>query len=231
MKKKFVVLLLAGGILSSQLYFSSDAITRVYASEQQVVLTITGQPQNQSVAENSTAVFKVTASGNGLKYQWQWSKSTTGGWTDTTLTGCKTSTLSVPAESFRNGMYYRCVVSDATGKQVVTNAAQLKLAAELNITGQPQNQSVAENSTAVFKVAASGDGLKYQWQWSKSTTGGWTDTTLTGCKTSTLSVPAESFRNGMYYRCVVTDQNGKLLISNVAKLTILKTDEWELPIM
>ena len=128
-------------------------------------------------------------------------------------------------------MYYRCVVSDGTGKQVVTNAAQLKIAAELNITGQPQNQSVAENSTAVFKVTASGNGLKYQWQWSKSMTGGWTDTTLTGCKTSTLSVLAESFRNGMYYRCVVTDQNGKLLISNVAKLTILKTDEWELPIM
>ena len=127
MKKKFVVFLLAGGILSSQLYFSPDAITRVYASEQQLLLSITGQPQNQSVAENSTVVFKVTASGNGLKYQWQWSKSTTGGWTDTTLTGCKTSTLSVLAESFRNGMYYRCVVTDQNGKLLISNVAKLTI--------------------------------------------------------------------------------------------------------
>ena len=74
-------------------------------------LAITKQPEAQTVAAGSKATFSVTATGNGLTYQWQGNKTGT----NCTSTGSNTATFSFTAKASYSGWQYRCVVTDSTG--------------------------------------------------------------------------------------------------------------------
>lgn len=85
------------------------------------LVTITQQPQNQTVYQPETAVFTVVASGNPA-YQWQQSINNGGTWTNlsnsSTFQGVTTAQLSVyNTNNFLNGRLYRCrlTVSGCTG--------------------------------------------------------------------------------------------------------------------
>ena len=177
---------------------------------------ITGQPKSVCQAVGTTARFKMTATGAGLTYQWQY-KTPTGSWTTCGLTGAKTATLSVPVTAARNKYQYRCKVTSANGVTRTSEAATLTV--NTVITGQPKSVCQAVGTTARFKVTATGAGLTYQWQY-KTPTGSWTTCGLTGAKTATLSVPVTAVRNGYQYRCKVTSANGVTRISSAAELTI-----------
>ena len=86
------------------------------------------------------------------------------------------------------------------------------------ILEHPQNQYGKAGDIAVFKVVAQGEGLRYQWQYSKSNSYDWYDSGFEGANTDTQMVGIESFRNGDKYRCKITDKNGNTLISNQAKI-------------
>ena len=180
---------------------------------------ITAHPEDQTVASGAKAKFTVTASGTGLKYQWQYRTAKTD-WTDTALTGYDTPTLTVTAGANVNGRQYRCAVTDVNGYTVTSKAATLTLPAAVKITAHPENQTVAAGEKAKFTVAASGSGLTYQWQYSANGGSTWNNTTLTGYNTHTLTVTASANVNGRQYRCVVTDANGDTVTSNGAKLTV-----------
>ncbi|MBQ6076333.1 MAG: hypothetical protein IJK86_09335, partial [Lachnospiraceae bacterium] len=87
------------------------------------------------------------------------------------------------------------------------------------ITAQPKSVTAAAGATAKFTVTATGAGLKYQWQY-KYPDGSWTNSGYSSAKTATLSVPVQARYNGILYRCVITDANGKTVTSNNAKLTV-----------
>ncbi len=184
-------------------------------------LAITSQPKSQSVTEGDSAVFKVTATGSKLSYQWQFRKSATGEWTNSGMTGAKTNSITVQGTNARNGYQYRCVITEISGSKVTSNGATLTVTPKLAITGQPANQSVTEGDSAVFKVTATGNKLSYQWQFSKSATGAWTNSGMTGAKTSSITVQGTTARNGYQYRCVITDGTGKKVTSNAATLTVV----------
>ena len=84
----------------------------------------------------------------------------------------------------RNGYQYRCVVKDANGKSVTSNAASITVFA---ITKQPVSFTGAAGQTAVFSVTATGAGLTYQWQVNKGA--GWTDLSAS-YRTASISVGA-----------------------------------------
>lgn len=65
--------------------------------------------------------------GEGLTYQWQWSKNGSY-WGTYNGTGSKTAEMSVVATAVRNGYYYRCIITDAEGNTVMTEAVQLTVA-------------------------------------------------------------------------------------------------------
>ena len=88
-------------------------------------ITITSQPTAQTVNVGGTAVFKVTATGTGLTYQWQWRKNASSSWASTSVTGNKTATITVSATTARNGYQYRCVITDANGNVVNSDAVTL----------------------------------------------------------------------------------------------------------
>ena len=75
-------------------------------------------------------------------------------------------------------------------------------------------------STAVFHVEAEGEGLTYKWQFHKATATRWTNTTVSGYNTDTISFPVTAKCNGLVYRCVITDAAGNSVTSDTATLTV-----------
>ena len=181
--------------------------------------TISTQPTSTTAAAGNTAKFSVKAAGTGLSYQWQYRMSSSDSWKSCTTTGAKTATLSVMALSYRSGYQYRCAVKNSAGTAYST-AATLTIAKTPSITAQPKSTSVKSGTTATFTVAATGGGLSYQWQYRTSSSDTWKSSTLTGAKTTSLSVKAETYRSGYQYRCKVTNAAGTAY-SNAATLTVL----------
>ena len=102
---------------------TSNAVTLHVTSS--APLSITTQPKSYSGKVGSTATFKVTAQGTGLKYQWQTYKS--GKWVNSSLSGSNTATLSVPIIQSRNGYNFRCVITDSANRIVISDKAILRV--------------------------------------------------------------------------------------------------------
>ncbi|MBR2549716.1 MAG: hypothetical protein IKE92_06845 [Clostridiales bacterium] len=178
--------------------------------------TITKQPMNYSGAAGSTATFSVTASGTGLKYQWQIYSD--GTWRNSGATGSKTNTISFKVTNDHNGMKYRCVVTNSYGIKAITNAVSVSILNPPKITKQPANFVGAVGSTATFSVTASGSGLTYQWQLYNGT---WKNSGATGSKTNSISFKVTNDHNGMKYRCIITDKNGLKTTSDAVSIRIV----------
>ena len=92
-------------------------------------LAITGQPSDVTGAIGEMAVFTVTATGTGLSYRWQVSKNNGGSWTDLSsgISGYHSATMQFAIAEKYNGFLYRCIVTDASGNSVTSNAAKVSV--------------------------------------------------------------------------------------------------------
>ena len=90
---------------------------------------------------------------------------------------------------------------------------------EFAITAQPEDATATAGQTATFTVTAQGVNMSYCWRYSRDGIN-WYNTTMEGHSTDTLSVPALVSRNGYQYLCVITDENGTQLTSEIAVLSV-----------
>jgi len=90
----------------------------------------------------------------------------------------------------------------------------------LRITESPKSVTCTEGDKAIFKVAAEGDGLKYQWYWRRNESYAWGVAGFTGAKTASMTVDAIAARNGFQYRCEVKDANNNVVYSEPATLSV-----------
>ena len=182
--------------------------------------TITAQPMSVTAGKGSTVRFTVSTSGTVWQYQWQYLSPGNLEWYRCTTSGARTDTLTVSAQDYRSGYRYRCVITDESGK-VISAVAKLTVVDTEGpiIHTQPKDVSAEAGSTAQFTVGASGSDLTYQWQYLATGSDVWYNCTTSGAKTATLSVPAQGYRNGYQYRCVVTDGDVSA-ISTAARLTV-----------
>ena len=178
------------------------------------------QPTDRSVIEGNNAVFTVQASGDGLKYQWQYRSSAAGTWSNSPATGSRTATLLVPGTMSRNGYQYRCVITDQNGESVISSVAKLTVQTELKILKQPENVTAEAGEKAYFAVTADGDGLKYLWQYRTSASGAWVSATQSSATAAALTVSVTEAKDGYQYRCIVTDQYGNTALSSTAVLSL-----------
>ncbi len=201
---------------------TSDA-AKVSLESSQTELKIVKQPENVNTQAGKSVTFKVEAQGAGLTYQWQTSSSNGAKWGNTSLAGNKTATLSFTAPANYDGRLYRCIITDANGKTVTSNAAKLSFGSTtgtVKITSQPTDVKTSVGKIVSFKVVAEGVGLKYQWQTSSSNGAKWGNTSLSGNNTALLSFSAPATYDGRLYRCVITDAEGNTVVSEAAKLSI-----------
>ncbi|MBR0144786.1 MAG: hypothetical protein IJM21_11510 [Clostridia bacterium] len=182
---------------------------------------ITTQPTAVTATAGSKATFKVVASGTGLTYQWQYSSDGGKTWKTPSFTS-NAASVTMDATSARNGLLFHCVVTNAAGS-VTSNAVKLTVITKPVITTQPAAVTVASGKTATFKVVASGTGLTYQWQYS-SDGKTWKTPSFTS-NAATVSMTANAARNGLLFRCVVTNAAGSVT-SNAVKLTVVSTVYW-----
>jgi len=182
------------------------------------VLEITSQPKAVKMVAGGTAVFKVSATGYGKTYQWQYRTSADSPWRNVTATGSKTATLKVPATVSGSGYQYRCVVKDSAGNTVNSKEASLYV---LGIKTQPATVQAVAGTNAMLYVAATGHGLTYQWQYRTSPERKWENATDTGNNTATLKVSATAGCSGWQYRCVVKDSAGNTAYSDAATVYVL----------
>ena len=178
------------------------------------------QPEDCAVGEGETAGFMTKASGEDLTYQWQYCDPESDQWKDVQSEGSRTDTLSVKVTSDMDGQRYRCIIKNGEGKSLVTEEAVLNIKYELTILQQPSDFSGREGDTALFTVTAAGYQVTYQWQYQNAGSQEWKNSSMAGSRSSTLVVPVTGSRNGQKYRCVLTDGDGKRLVTEE---TVLRT--------
>ena len=187
-------------------------------------LSIVTQPADVTAQSGTTASFKVTAEGTGLKYQWQVRASARNNWSNCSFLteGYNSNELKPKAELKRSGYQYRCIVKDASGNSMISQVVTLTVVNNLSITKQPENVTASAGERASFTVTATGTDLSYAWQVKSPYSVIWTTCTAatTGYNTATLQPLAEAKRDGYSYRCIITDAYGNKVTSKVATLTV-----------
>ncbi len=196
---------------------NSDIVRMIKAAP---TLYITEQPTDFTGSIGDAVSFTVTASGSDLTYQWQYSSDGGKTWSSSGLPGNKTATLSTTLTEARLIYRFRCVITDSNGKTVNSNIVRMlkKAAPALAITSQPVNFSGQLGDAVSFTVAASGDGLSYQWQYSSDGGRTWGNSGLPGNKTATLSTTLTEARLIYRFRCVITDGGGNMLNSDIVRM-------------
>ena len=191
-------------------YFSG-VTCKAYALGTELPL-ITSQPASFVGAVGSTASFTVAATGSGLSYRWYSRALSENEWTQTNITG---ATYSFTVTEAHNGCSYYCAVTDSQGITVDSDVVSVDI--PLVIVDQPIDFNGAVGDTASFTVVASGAGLSYQWYYKTATGTKWNKSLLTS---STYSTTVKEKYDGYSYYCVVTDNRGNELQTDVVYLHI-----------
>ena len=135
------------------------------------------------------------------------------------MTGYNTATLTVAATAARDGYQYRCVITGAKDSKLISKVATLHVGLAAVILTQPQDRTVEVGGTAIFVVYAE-NVQSHQWQYSKDGGATWRNTSMDGYDTNILAVDVIASRNGYQYRCMITGDDGVVVYSNVATLTV-----------
>jgi len=175
-------------------------------------LVITAQPESITVADGQKATVKVAAKGDGLTYQWYIANPDSDNFSKSSTT---TATYSVTMNASRDGRQLYCVVTDKYGNSLQSEVAVISMKTALTITEQPESVTVADGQKAVVKVAAEGDGLKYQWYIASA---GSDKFSASSTISATYSVTMNSSRDGRQLYCVVTDKYGNTVTSDIVTI-------------
>ena len=196
---------------------------------------ITSQPTAVTGKIGDAVEFRVGASGTNLKYQWQYVLKGQNSWKNFD-NGNASTMKKVLGESF-DDLKVRVVITDGNGNSVISNIVTVTLKKAPVITSQPTAVTGKIGDAVEFRVGASGTNLKYQWQYVLKGQNSWKNFD-NGNASTMKKVLGESF-DDLKVRVVITDGNGNSVISNTVtvtlsntvNVTIIKSEDWELPIM
>ncbi len=191
------------------------------------VITLANQPQSQTVCENQSVSFTVTATGTGVpSYTYQWYKTgnpvalSNGG----SISGATTATLTInPVATADAGSYY-VIVSRPCGSSTTSSAATLTVKELPEVTTSPIDQTVTYGAAAGFTVVAGGTNITYQWQekigaapFANITDGG----IYSGATTATLNLSRPTVAmSGRKYRVLVSGDCSPPATSGEAELVV-----------
>ncbi|MBR5302444.1 MAG: hypothetical protein IKU38_06395 [Clostridia bacterium] len=194
---------------------SNEATMTVQRKE----LKITAQPKSVTAYEGEKVSVSVTATGDGLKYQWSFSKDDGVSWANSS---CTSKTYSQTMSAAVDGRMLKCTVTDAYGDEVTSSAATLDTRFKAKITTQPKSVKVFDGEQAKVSISATGDGIKYEWWFSKDGGANWSKSS---CTASSYSQTMTSATDGRKLYCIVKDKHGNSVKSNTVTLSLKKTVE------
>jgi hypothetical protein len=177
---------------------------------------ITVQPTNQVACLGAAATFTVTATGDGVTYQWRKNGAP--------INGANLKAYTLPAVVAGDAGTYDVVISGTCGTAVTSTSRTLSVMALPGIATQPANQTVCENAMARFSVTATGISPSYQWRRNGNNL---TDGRgVEGAKAATLNIAATPGMEGSYDVLVggvcgsaVTSSSAMLIINSPPRIT------------
>jgi gliding motility-associated-like protein len=188
--------------------------------------TVTVDPTDETICDNSNASFGVTATGTAITYQWQ--EDAGSGFADITnggiYGGATSATLTLTGVGTGiTGYNYRCVVDNAQCTADISASAELTVQTAPSVTSSPSNSTICEGNNTTFTVAATGTSLTYQWQVDQGS--GFSDLSSGGVYSNvdqaTLTITAATTAmDGYDYRCVVDNSECTAVNSSAATLSV-----------
>lgn len=183
-------------------------------------LTILTQPTDIFTEVGKTIKLAVKAQGTGiLTYQWYFKKAGASEWS--IWNNHNTASTNALVNATWDGIQLYCVISDAAGSTVNSNAITVFATDKVRILTQPEEVLLESGETATFSVRAYGAGtLSYQWYYKKAGKNDWIQ--WAGKTDATITETADCTWNGMQVYCKVTDSKNRSIDSNIVYAMITK---------
>ena len=176
-------------------------------------LKITRQPQDVQANVGEKFSIKPTVQGDGLTYQWYVKEA---GAKAFKVSSNKTSAYAYTMQSYMKGRQVYCVITDKYGNSVTTEVATISLPpVELKILEQPTDVYAAKGEKFSIKPAVQGDGLTYQWYVKEA---GAKAFKVSSNTRSAYAYTMQDYMNGRQVYCVITDQYGNQVVTEVVTI-------------
>lgn len=169
-------------------------------------------PHDTIVNNGSTAVFRVFAEGDSLRFQWLRNGNPIKGATKMSYTIHETSMQD-------DSTFYKVIVrSDFRKDSLISKAALLRVLKPIppiEIILQPNDLVLSNGTLAVFEVIATGDSLRYQWFKN--------DIAIHGASSSVYNIPNVNFQDdSTFYKVIIkSDFRKDSLISKTVLLRVI----------
>jgi len=180
-------------------------------------LVITQQPRNATAAVGQTATVSINAQGDGVQYLWYLQAP---GDTKFQKTAITTNTYTCTMTEDLEGSRLYCVVTDKFGFSVTSDTATLRKPVAVSILRQPQDIAVSEGQIVSVKIAAEGDGLRYDWYVQKPGMAAFGKAAATK---ETFSHEMDQAFSGSRVYCVITDRYGNSVTSDTVTLRMTES--------
>ena len=192
---------------------------QLHSLTQEVDLAVVKHPDDFVGRVGDTVRFSVEAKGEVLSYRWQVSNNGGGSWSNSSVDGFLTANMSVPLTEARHGWLYRCQITDKDGNVVYFRPGEI-VVAPIVIDEQPENYYGNIGDQVSFSITARGDNLSYRWQVSNNGGKTWSNSSVDGFLTNSMSAPLTEARVGCLYRCQVTDGDGNVVYSEPGQICL-----------
>ena len=176
---------------------------------------ITEQPSDVYAEMGETFSVKVKAEGEGLTYQWYYKNANGKSFAASSI---KKSSYSSKMVSYMVGRQVYCVVTDKYGNQVTSDVVTIDLPAKtLEIVTQPVDVHAPLGQKFSIAPEVQGEGLTYQWYYKNK---GGKSFAASSNKTVAYSYSMTNYMNGRQVYCVITDQFGNQVTTDIATITL-----------
>ncbi len=192
--------------------YGSSCVSNIVSVTEESELIIT-HPQDFTACVNGKISFEVITADDNITCLWQISNNDGASWTTSSIV---TPRYSSTAALSKNGWLYRCIVTDSNGNQQVSDAARLTVSDEFAIVSQPVSVSDAPDIMAHFDIQAGGEDVVFLWEASDD---GENFTTYAENQ-NRIYQTIRPDTIGRYFRCVLTNGDGKTLKSRTVRLTV-----------
>ena len=193
-------------------------------------LSITSEPADISGISGISKTLSTYAGSSvnaSLLYQWQFRTKGTEAWKNSGFSGNNSPAMQIQINATNAGREFRCKVSDEYGNVIYTRTVIVTMVNPVKITMQPIDLVGKRGQTVFATVAASGEGLTYQWYFQTIGANTWIKSGFAGNNSSCLEILVNTTNTARRFKCIVTDKNGEkaetnAIVVKAAEITIVR---------